>query len=374
MVRWGLVPFWAKDPKIGSRLINARAETVAVQARVPARVQAPPVPAARRRLLRVAAAGRLARTSRAGQGGGAGAGGAKQPYFITRGDGGPLAFAGLYELWRDAALPEDHERAWLWTATIITTSAPDELGQIHDRMPMVIEPDRWADWLDPASDDPADAGRAAGPGGLGRADLVPGVDGGQLGAEQRPGADRAHRARPARPGCRPGRTERRLRQIPERGVPRNLWQRPRQAALTPELNRPGGKDIDRRCRPYADRRVGIRWIPPSLASAWRRSAPSSKGPSRCSRASRSRTSGSWTIRRIRPTPGPTSPNPSVARRSWPWPGCSARRWLDALRRIELGTYGTCLDCGAGVPEGRLEARPEAARCVKCQAKWDRLRR
>ncbi|HTS96278.1 MAG TPA: TraR/DksA C4-type zinc finger protein [Streptosporangiaceae bacterium] len=48
--------------------------------------------------------------------------------------------------------------------------------------------------------------------------------------------------------------------------------------------------------------------------------------------------------------------------------------VEALRRIELGTYGTCLDCGAGVPEGRLEARPEAARCVKCQAKWDRLRR
>jgi RNA polymerase-binding transcription factor DksA len=48
--------------------------------------------------------------------------------------------------------------------------------------------------------------------------------------------------------------------------------------------------------------------------------------------------------------------------------------LDALRRIELGTYGTCVDCGASVPEGRLEARPEAARCVKCQGKWDRLRR
>lgn len=48
--------------------------------------------------------------------------------------------------------------------------------------------------------------------------------------------------------------------------------------------------------------------------------------------------------------------------------------LDALRRIELGTYGTCVDCGAPVPEGRLEARPEAARCVKCQGKWDRLRR
>ena len=48
--------------------------------------------------------------------------------------------------------------------------------------------------------------------------------------------------------------------------------------------------------------------------------------------------------------------------------------LEALQRIELGTYGICVDCGAGVPEGRLEARPEAARCVTCQAKWDRLRR
>ncbi len=48
--------------------------------------------------------------------------------------------------------------------------------------------------------------------------------------------------------------------------------------------------------------------------------------------------------------------------------------LDALRRIELGTYGTCVDCGAGVPEGRLEAKPAAARCVSCQAKWDRQRR
>ena len=48
--------------------------------------------------------------------------------------------------------------------------------------------------------------------------------------------------------------------------------------------------------------------------------------------------------------------------------------LDALRRIELGTYGTCADCGTGVPEGRLEAKPTAARCVSCQAKRDRLRR
>jgi DnaK suppressor protein len=48
--------------------------------------------------------------------------------------------------------------------------------------------------------------------------------------------------------------------------------------------------------------------------------------------------------------------------------------LAALHRIDLGTYGTCVDCGGLVPEGRLEAKPEAARCVKCQGKLDRLRR
>jgi RNA polymerase-binding transcription factor DksA len=48
--------------------------------------------------------------------------------------------------------------------------------------------------------------------------------------------------------------------------------------------------------------------------------------------------------------------------------------LDALHRIDLGTYGTCVDCGAIVPEGRLEAKPEAARCVACQARLDRNRR
>ena len=56
----------------------------------------------------------------------------------------------------DQAQPEDHPDAWLVTATIITTSAPDELGQIHDRMPMVIRPESWADWLDPANTEPGD--------------------------------------------------------------------------------------------------------------------------------------------------------------------------------------------------------------------------
>jgi putative SOS response-associated peptidase YedK len=149
VVRWGLVPFWAKDPKIGSRLINARVETVATK------------PAFRhafkrnRCLLPADGYYEWQRPDGSSQDEPGGRG-PKQPYYITRGDGGPLAFAGLYELWRDPELPDDHERAWLWTATIITTSAPDDLGRIHDRMPMVIDPDRWADWLDPAASDPAD--------------------------------------------------------------------------------------------------------------------------------------------------------------------------------------------------------------------------
>jgi putative SOS response-associated peptidase YedK len=149
VVRWGLVPFWAKDPKIGSRMINARSETVDSK---PAFRHA-----FKRRRCLLPADGYYEWQRPDGSSEDKPAGkGAKQPFYITRGDSDPLAFAGLYELWRDAELPEDHERAWLWTATIITTSAPDELGKIHDRMPMVIEPSRWSDWLDPANNDPAD--------------------------------------------------------------------------------------------------------------------------------------------------------------------------------------------------------------------------
>jgi putative SOS response-associated peptidase YedK len=136
VVRWGLVPYWAKDPSIGSRMINARAETVAEK---PAYRRA----FARRRCLlpadgyyewqQVIEDGRKR----------------KQPYYIYRADGGGLAFAGLYELWRDPAVPEDQDNSWLWTTTIITTTATDEVGQIHDRMPMVIDPAAWQDWLDP---------------------------------------------------------------------------------------------------------------------------------------------------------------------------------------------------------------------------------
>ena len=75
----------------------------------------------------------------------------KQPYYIHRADNGVLAFAGLYELWRDKSAPEDDPHAWLWTSVIITTRAEDEVGHIHERMPMVIDPARWDDWLDPVN-------------------------------------------------------------------------------------------------------------------------------------------------------------------------------------------------------------------------------
>jgi putative SOS response-associated peptidase YedK len=140
VVRWGLVPFWAKDVKIGSRMINARAETVAEK---PAFRRA----FAKRRCL-LPADGYYEWQSLAGA--------PKQPMYITRPDGRSLAFAGLYELWRDPAVERDDPDAWLWTATVITTSAPDELGMIHDRMPMIIDPASWADWLDPANSDVAD--------------------------------------------------------------------------------------------------------------------------------------------------------------------------------------------------------------------------
>ena len=140
VVRWGLVPFWAKDVKIGSRMINARAETVAEK------------PAFRRafagRRCLLPADGYYEWQQRPD--------GPKQPIYISRTDGSSLALAGLYELWRDPSVPPDDPDAWLWTSTVITTSAPDELGHIHDRMPMVIDPASWGDWLDPANHDVSD--------------------------------------------------------------------------------------------------------------------------------------------------------------------------------------------------------------------------
>jgi putative SOS response-associated peptidase YedK len=143
VVRWGLVPSWAKDASIGSRMINARAETVSEK---PAFRGA----FAKRRCL-LPADGYYE-----WQAPPAGTKAPKQPYFICRPDHGVLAFAGIYELWRDRSMPKDDPAAWLWTAAVITTSAPDELGEIHDRMPMVIGRSSWADWLDPVNTDVGD--------------------------------------------------------------------------------------------------------------------------------------------------------------------------------------------------------------------------
>ncbi|MDN4174268.1 SOS response-associated peptidase [Nocardioides sp. SOB77] len=141
VVRWGLVPSWAKDVSIGNRMINARMETVAEK---PAYKRA----FAKRRCL-LPADGYFEwyptqQTTKAGKP-------LKQPFFIRPRDGGSLAMAGLYEIWRDPARAEDDPDRFVWSCTVITTDAEDELGHIHDRMPLMVEPDRWSAWLDPTA-------------------------------------------------------------------------------------------------------------------------------------------------------------------------------------------------------------------------------
>ena len=77
----------------------------------------------------------------------------KQPFFISPADGGLLVMAGLFEMWPDPEKAEDDPDRWLWTTTVITTSATDDVGRIHDRMPMMMEPHAYAAWLDPRNDD-----------------------------------------------------------------------------------------------------------------------------------------------------------------------------------------------------------------------------
>ena len=141
VVTWGLVPFWAKEPKIGNRMINARVETLAEK---PAYRQAF---AKRRCILPADGYYEWYTTQQRGKSGKP----LKQPFFIRPTDGSSLAMAGLYEIWRDPDKQEDDPTRFLWTCTVITTRAEDDLGQIHDRMPMTVERDTWAAWLDPES-------------------------------------------------------------------------------------------------------------------------------------------------------------------------------------------------------------------------------
>jgi putative SOS response-associated peptidase YedK len=138
-LRWGLVPSWAKDPKTGDRMINARAESLADKPAYQRAFQ-------KHRCL-VPADGFYEWQRR---------GGRKQPMFIHRSDGEPMAFAGLWAAWRDASEPDGD---WLRSCAIVTTNANDALAPLHDRMPVVLEEHDWDRWLDPAVDDVDALGR-----------------------------------------------------------------------------------------------------------------------------------------------------------------------------------------------------------------------
>ena len=141
VLTWGLVPSWAKDPSIGNRMINARMETVGEK---PAFRKAF---ATRRALLPADGYFEWYPTSQTNAKGKP----IKQPFFIRPRDGGVLAMAGLYEIWRDPSRAEDDPDRFRWTCTVLTTQAEDSLGHIHDRMPLMVERDRWHAWLDPTT-------------------------------------------------------------------------------------------------------------------------------------------------------------------------------------------------------------------------------
>ena len=125
MLRWGLIPYWAKDPSIGNRLINARAETLAEK----------PVfrDAYRKRRCIILADGFYEWQKDAA---------GKTPYFISLASGEPFAFAGLWERWTDRETGE-----LLQTTTIVTTAANDLIARLHDRMPVILRPDTATAWL-----------------------------------------------------------------------------------------------------------------------------------------------------------------------------------------------------------------------------------
>lgn len=134
-LRWGVVPAWAPDPSVGVRAFNARAETLAVKPTFKDAL-------VRRRALVPAAA--YYEWGDDGRGG-------RQAHTLTAADGAPLAFAGLWEGWRDRASGD-----WLRTFTLITTAANPDVRPLHDRMPVILAPGDWARWLEPGDgDDPA---------------------------------------------------------------------------------------------------------------------------------------------------------------------------------------------------------------------------
>ncbi|MFD9514345.1 SOS response-associated peptidase family protein [Streptomyces mirabilis] len=143
-LRWGLVPSWAKDMKIGARMINARVETVHEK---PAYRRA----FAKRRCLLPADGFYEWEQAKDPDTGKA----HKQPYFIHPEDQQVMALAGLYEYWRNPEVKQDDDpAAWLTTCSIITTEATDTAGRVHPRMPLALTPDHYDSWLDPHHQDP----------------------------------------------------------------------------------------------------------------------------------------------------------------------------------------------------------------------------
>jgi len=132
--RWGLIPHWADSARIASRTFNARAETLTVNASFRD---------AFRRKRCLVPVDNFYEWHRAA--------GARQPYAIARADRRPLALAGLWAGWRDPAA----DRV-VRTFTIVTTGPNEQLGWLHDRMPVVVPEEAWDRWLDPALADPAE--------------------------------------------------------------------------------------------------------------------------------------------------------------------------------------------------------------------------
>ncbi len=141
---WGLVPSWAKDIKIGSKMINARSETIAEKPAFKGLFKKHRLIIPMDGFYEWQQAGPGALLTNAGKP-------MKTPMFIHSSDGQMLAVAGLWAMWRDKAAGPD--APWLHSCTVITTSANETMEPVHDRMPVLLSPDEWEEWLDPTNND-----------------------------------------------------------------------------------------------------------------------------------------------------------------------------------------------------------------------------
>jgi len=141
-----LVPIWAKDMKIGAKMINARCETLAEKSVFKSVFKKHRVIIPMDGFYEWQQGSEGVALTKSGKP-------AKQPMYIHRLDGEPLAVAGLWTAWRDKSAAPD--APWLHSCTIITTSANSTMEPIHDRMPVLLPPSAWQEWLDPSNGDVA---------------------------------------------------------------------------------------------------------------------------------------------------------------------------------------------------------------------------